>query len=113
MKPYRKASGIKSAIGCIELPVRSSRHGRPIMGPDGPYIVPAVIKRTPTVINDPITGVQSIELVVKTLSPEHPMTLEEVQARRKQVRRALRPTTNYGKVNRPDPASPKRPKKED
>lgn len=97
--------GIKSPVGTSELRPRTSRHGRIMVGAPSrdmedqrpsPYV-----KRLRTIKTNPTTG--EIEVVYT----ERPMTLEEVQAERAKVKRALSSTGKHGLENKPDNMAPK------
>lgn len=90
--------GIKSPVGSVDLRPRTSRHGRIMVGTPtrdmddqrpSPYI-----KRTRTVKENAKTG------LIEVVFTERPMTLEEVQAERAKVKRALRSTGDHGQPNR-------------
>lgn len=73
-------------IGSKPLRMRTSRHGRPLMGPDTPFV-----KRWRTV--EEVNG----SLTVK--HHERPMTVDEIQNERNSVKRALAPTQKHGRLN--------------
>lgn len=92
----RLSRGIRSTIAARELPPRASRHGRPLVGAESPYV-----KHLRTVREDKHTG----ELKVEHAS--RPMTLEEVQAERAKVKRAVDRTGSWGQENKPENMAPK------
>lgn len=111
---HRKSRGITRSVvqaGDVLRP-RRSRHGRVQVGyapagsddkRDSPYVRPAVTRKV--VKENPTTG--EYEVVVEVLAPARPMTVDEVQAERARVRRALAPTTTYGLKNEVEHMTPR------
>lgn len=98
----RKLNGFKSSsIGPREMQPRESRHGRPIVGDSGPYQKLAVVKRERKVTENPKTGELEVQHIETIISVKRPLTFDEVQIRRNEVKRALDSTTPGGQKNMP------------
>jgi hypothetical protein len=96
----RKLNDFKtSALAAREMRPRESRHGRPIVGSDGPYWKPAVVSRERKVTTNKSTGLLEVHYIETVISTRRPMTFEEIQKYRNSIKRATEPTTPGGKKN--------------
>ncbi len=95
-RTHSKFKSQPSAVGHITLRPRSARHGKPL---GDVFFTKEVVKVTQGTRVNPQTGEVEAYSERKVLSARRPMNPIEIEVARKNVLRALNPTTKHARPN--------------